>query len=130
VPHRYDPAQAHLHLQVAWSGTPPYMHLSEVRPHTPHVAPDHAPLHAQPHAALNEPPFWQGGERWHAKIKNIKILIPSLSEQESVVRRLDILKIQTQKLETIYRQKLAALNELKQSILQKAFTGQLTSKNC
>ena len=59
-------------------------------------------------------------------IKNIKILIPSLSEQESVVRRLDVLNIQTQRLETIYRKKIAALKELKQSILQKAFTGQLT----
>ena len=60
APHRYDPAQAHLHLQVAWSGTPPYTHISAVRPHTPHVAPDHAPEHVQPHAALNEPPFAQG----------------------------------------------------------------------
>ena len=33
----------------------------------------------------------------------------------------------TQHLEVIYQQKLAALNELKQSILQKAFTGKLTA---
>jgi len=30
---------------------------------------------------------------------------------------------------TIYRQKLTALTELKQSILQKAFAGQLTMEN-
>jgi type I restriction enzyme S subunit len=60
-------------------------------------------------------------------IKNIKMLIPSLSDQEAVVRRLDLFNIQTQRLETIYRQKIAALKELKQSILQKVFTGELTA---
>ena len=34
---------------------------------------------------------------------------------------------ETQRLEAIYRQKLTALNELKQSILHKAFTGELTA---
>ena len=32
------------------------------------------------------------------------------------------------KLEAIYQQKLAALAELKQSLLQKAFTGELTAE--
>ena len=32
------------------------------------------------------------------------------------------------RLETIYTQKLTNLDELKQSLLQKAFTGQLTAK--
>ena len=41
----------------------------------------------------------------------------------------DELAAETQRLETIYRQKLAALNELKQSILQKAFTGELTANS-
>ncbi len=36
------------------------------------------------------------------------------------------LSFETQRIETIYRQKIVALNELKQSILQKAFTGELT----
>jgi hypothetical protein len=40
---------------------------------------------------------------------------------------LETLAAETQRLETIYRQKIAALNELKQSILQKAFTGELTA---
>jgi type I restriction enzyme S subunit len=39
----------------------------------------------------------------------------------------NLLSTETQRLEAIYRQKLAALNELKQSILQKAFTGELTA---
>lgn len=51
---------------------------------------------------------------------------PSINEQEKIVEELNFLSLETQRLETIYRQKLAALNELKQSILQKAFTGQLT----
>jgi type I restriction enzyme S subunit len=51
-----------------------------------------------------------------------------LEEQYFIFNQLDKLKEKKQRLETLYRQKLAALNELKQSILQKAFTGQLTQK--
>jgi type I restriction enzyme S subunit len=47
-------------------------------------------------------------------------------KQEIIVAELDVISEKVSSLETIYRQKLAALNELKQSILQKAFTGQLT----
>jgi type I restriction enzyme S subunit len=45
-----------------------------------------------------------------------------------VVEKLEELSSETQRLETIYQQKLAALAELKQSILQKAFAGELTAK--
>jgi type I restriction enzyme S subunit len=65
-----------------------------------------------------------------AQVEDFLIHFPSLDEQEIIVKKLNLLEIETQKLETIYRQKIAALHELKQSILQKAFTGQLTSKNC
>jgi type I restriction enzyme, S subunit len=51
---------------------------------------------------------------------------PSIDEQERIVSKLDFLSTETQRLETIYRQKIAALKELKQSILQKAFTGEFT----
>ena len=51
----------------------------------------------------------------------------SLEEQSCIVSNLHDLSTETQRLETIYRQKLAALKELKQSILQKAFTGELTA---
>ncbi|MFM7579705.1 MAG: restriction endonuclease subunit S [Microcystaceae cyanobacterium] len=62
-------------------------------------------------------------------LKKILISFPSnLKSQENIVLSLEALEKNTQCLETIYRQKLTALNELKQSILQKAFTGQLTSK--
>lgn len=53
----------------------------------------------------------------------------SLMEQESVVQKLDSLSSETKKLETIYQQKLNDLEELKKSLLEKAFKGELkTSK--
>ncbi|NDJ16419.1 restriction endonuclease subunit S [Myxacorys almedinensis] len=57
----------------------------------------------------------------------ITVSFPSFIEQNNIVASIDELAIVTQRLEAIYRQKLAALNELKQSILQKAFTGELTA---
>ncbi|MBE8966045.1 restriction endonuclease subunit S [Nostocales cyanobacterium LEGE 12452] len=61
------------------------------------------------------------------QIQSFKFLKPFLSEQNFISDSLDDLRSKSQRLETIYRQKLAALNELKQSILQKAFTGELTA---
>jgi type I restriction enzyme S subunit len=61
------------------------------------------------------------------KLNNVFIPVPPLCEQQAIVKKLDELAAETQRLETIYRKKLAALNELKQSILQKAFTGELTA---
>ena len=53
----------------------------------------------------------------------------TVDEQKIIATKLDDFSGETQRLETIYRKKIAALNELKQSILQKAFTGQLTQKS-
>ena len=61
------------------------------------------------------------------KLKGYPISIPSLSIQKQIVKKLSFLRTETQRLENIYRQKIAALKELKQSILQKAFTGELTA---
>jgi type I restriction enzyme S subunit len=61
------------------------------------------------------------------KIKDIVLAVPELQKQQRVVRQLASMREETQRLETIYREKLAALKELKQSILQKAFTGELTA---
>ncbi len=54
-------------------------------------------------------------------------LVPflSISEQHSIVKKLDNLSSETKKLETIYQQKLNDLDELKKSILKKAFNGEL-----
>ena len=51
---------------------------------------------------------------------------PTVEEQEDIVDRLNSLAEETKRLETVYRQKLTTLAELKQSILQKAFSGELT----
>jgi len=50
----------------------------------------------------------------------------SLSEQRSIVAKLDALSTETKRFEEIYQQKLASLDELKESVLQKAFNGELT----
>lgn len=54
-----------------------------------------------------------------------KFYLPTLPEQKSIVVKLDALSAETKKLEAIYKQKLADLEELKKSILSKAFTGEL-----
>ncbi len=59
------------------------------------------------------------------KIKNIPIPLPSLKEQQTIVRKLDALRAETQKLEAVYQKKIDDLEELKKSILQKAFSGAL-----
>ena len=59
-------------------------------------------------------------------IKDMQIPLPSLSEQKLIVTKLDALSAETNKLEAIYIQKLADLEELKKSILAKAFEGKLT----
>jgi len=51
--------------------------------------------------------------------------LPSIDEQKSIVQKLDYLSLETKKLESIYKNKLANLEELKKSILQKAFNGEL-----
>jgi type I restriction enzyme S subunit len=53
------------------------------------------------------------------------ITLPPLVEQESMANRLDSLRNETQRLESIYRQKIAALGELKKSLLHQAFSGEL-----
>ena len=52
---------------------------------------------------------------------------PFLSKK-LIVELLNGLHKQSQHLEEIYQQKLAALAELKQSLLQKAFNGELTAE--
>ena len=49
----------------------------------------------------------------------------SIAEQQRIVAKLDTLSEETKKLENIYKQKLANLEELKKSILKKAFSGEL-----
>lgn len=57
------------------------------------------------------------------QLNKLSVIIPSLLEQKSIVKKLDSLSEQTKKLEEVYKQKLANLEELKKSVLKKAFSG-------
>lgn len=64
----------------------------------------------------------------HAIFKIQEILVPPIKEQKIIVSKLDALGEQTKKLEAVYEQKLQDLEELKKSVLQKAFRGEMTGK--
>ncbi len=57
--------------------------------------------------------------------KHIVFIPKSQAEQKAIVKKLNTLSAETKKLEKIYEQKLADLEELKKSILSKAFSGEL-----
>jgi type I restriction enzyme, S subunit len=52
----------------------------------------------------------------------------SIKEQQTIVHKLDALSAETKRLEAIYQQKINDLEELKKSILQKAFSGCLLAR--
>jgi type I restriction enzyme S subunit len=54
-----------------------------------------------------------------------RVWLPSVRIQSELAVRLDALSAETQRLESIYRQKLGGLEALKKSLLHKAFHGQL-----
>ncbi len=58
-------------------------------------------------------------------VRNIEIFFPPLPEQQRIVLKLDSLRKQTKRLETLYQSKLTALDELKKALLHKAFNGEL-----
>lgn len=59
-------------------------------------------------------------------LKTIEISFPrTLDMQEKIIKRLDLLSEATKRLESIYGRKLAALEELKQALLHRAFAGEL-----
>lgn len=49
-----------------------------------------------------------------------------VADQASAIEKLNALAVETQRLESLYQQKLAALDELKKSLLHQAFSGKLT----
>jgi type I restriction enzyme, S subunit len=61
-------------------------------------------------------------------LNSICVPFPPLPEQIRVVESLEVLSSEIQRLESIYQQKLDGLAELKQSILQKAFAGELPAQ--
>ena len=61
-----------------------------------------------------------------AQLEVFKIAFPkSIKEQKSIMYKLEAISSETKKLETIYQQKINDLEELKKSVLQKAFSGEL-----
>ncbi len=53
---------------------------------------------------------------------------PPVAEQKMIVEKLNLLASKSNQLEEIYQQKLADLEELKKSVLLKAFSGELTGR--
>ncbi|MEO7142977.1 MAG: restriction endonuclease subunit S, partial [Bryobacteraceae bacterium] len=58
-------------------------------------------------------------------IERLPLLLPLLARQKVIVTTLDALRTETQRLESIYQQKLSALDALKKSLLHQAFSGEL-----
>ena len=63
-----------------------------------------------------------------AMLNKIPIPVPLLEEQQAIVRHLDALRAETQKLEAVYQKKIDDLEELKKSILDKAFKGEFKTE--
>lgn len=58
-------------------------------------------------------------------IQAIPVMLPPIKVQEAIVEAADTLREETQRLARLYERKLAALDELKKSLLHQAFSGQL-----
>lgn len=58
--------------------------------------------------------------------RNFAIPLPSLTDQQNLVAKIDNLRTETDQLEAAYKTKLQDLDDLRQSLLQKAFAGELT----
>jgi type I restriction enzyme, S subunit len=57
----------------------------------------------------------------------LPIPLPPEHERQEIVAKLNSISVNVGRAEETYREKLAALRELKEAILQKAFSGSLTS---
>ena len=58
-------------------------------------------------------------------IYGFPVPVPSLNDQQTVIQQLEPLSVETQHLTRLYERKLAALEELKKSLLHQAFNGEL-----
>ena len=65
---------------------------------------------------------------YYKGLRNLHIPMIDIDTQQTIVKKLDALSSETKKLEAIYQQKTDDLEELKKSVLQKAFNGELTEK--
>lgn len=60
-------------------------------------------------------------------VQGLPIVLPDLVQQKRIIDKIDAFSTEINHIESIYQKKLTALAELKQSILQKAFAGELTA---
>jgi type I restriction enzyme M protein len=51
-----------------------------------------------------------------------KVIVPDLAEQQRIVAKMSSISVETERLDSTYQRKLAALNELKESLLHQVFT--------
>ncbi|MEQ1717824.1 MAG: restriction endonuclease subunit S [Hyphomicrobium sp.] len=58
-------------------------------------------------------------------VRTLPVVVPPITVQRIVVKQLNAIMDDTDRLVETYRQKLAALNDLKQSLLREAFSGRL-----
>ena len=61
----------------------------------------------------------------NSSLKDLLLRFPGIVEQKKIAAQLESLSEETQRLATIYERKLAALDDLKKSLLHQAFSGQL-----
>ncbi len=58
-------------------------------------------------------------------IKELPLLLPPVEEQRTVVKKVAAVRDSPEELASLYQRKLAALDELKKSLLHRAFSGKL-----
>ena len=59
-------------------------------------------------------------------VYGLRVSVPPLNVQKNVAKKLKNIAHETSKVEGVYKEKLKSLDELKKSLLQKAFSGELT----
>ena len=73
-----------------------------------------------------------GSAQKHFNVKAAKeavIHYPDVAKQTSIVEKIKELRIESERLELLYKGKLVSLADLKRSILQKAFAGELSTRS-
>jgi type I restriction enzyme, S subunit len=60
-----------------------------------------------------------------SKFNSVEVVLLPLPKQKTIVAQLNLFRQETQRLESLYQRKLAALEALKKSLLHQAFTGEL-----
>jgi type I restriction enzyme S subunit len=71
---------------------------------------------------------WTGATLPRANMNAVlefSINLPSIIDQQAIVKKMEYLSTETKKIESKYQQKLRDLEELKRSVLNKAFAGEL-----